>query len=340
VDTASHSASLAAMAIIDRRCAVADHGALMALPEGSRLFIGDGGLETVMIFEEGLELPEFASFTLLRDEAGRAALRRYYEGFLAIAAEHGTGFVFDPPTWRASEKWGAALGYSQADIGDLNREAVAFAREICELAAGDVPVAVTGMIGPEGDGYSPESQLSDAEAEEYHAKQVGVFAAEGVDMISGLTMTYVEEAVGIVRAAGAAGLPVTVSFTVETDGRLPSGEPLREAVERLDAETGKAALFQMINCAHPTHFTAELEGDGAWLGRIGGIRANASRRSHAELDEAEELDSGAPKELGAEYAALESRLPALRVVGGCCGTDQRHVASICSHLAQGMRPTP
>jgi S-methylmethionine-dependent homocysteine/selenocysteine methylase len=305
----------------------------MALPDGSQLFIGDGGLETVMIFEEGLELPEFASFTLLRDEAGRAALRRYYEGFLAIAAEHGTGFTFDPPTWRASEKWGAALGYSPAAIGDLNREAVAFAREVCERGAGDVPVAVTGMIGPEGDGYSPESLLSAAEAEEYHAKQVGVFAAEGVDMVSGMTMTYVEEAVGIVRAAGAAGLPVTVSFTVETDGRLPSGEPLREAVERLDAETGGAALFQMINCAHPTHFTAELEGDGAWLGRIGGIRANASRRSHAELDEAEELDSGAPEELGAEYAALEPRLPDLRVVGGCCGTDQRHVASICAHLA-------
>jgi S-methylmethionine-dependent homocysteine/selenocysteine methylase len=304
----------------------------MALPDGSQVFIGDGGLETVMIFEERLELPEFASFTLLRDEAGRAALGRYYEGFLAIAAEHGTGFTFDPPTWRASEKWGAALGYSPADIADLNREAVAFAREVCERAAGEVPVAIAGTIGPEGDGYRPESFLSVAEAEEYHAKQIVIFAAEGVDMVSGLTMTYVEEAAGMVRAAAAAGLPVTVSFTVETDGRLPSGEPLREAVERLDAETGGAALYQMINCAHPTHFAAELAGEEAWLGRIGGIRANASRRSHAELDEAEELDSGDPEELGAEYAALAPRLPDLRVVGGCCGTDQRHVASICAHL--------
>jgi S-methylmethionine-dependent homocysteine/selenocysteine methylase len=300
----------------------------MALPDGSQVFIGDGGLETVMIFEEHLELPEFASFTLLRDEAGRAALRRYYEGFLAIAAEHGTGFTFDPPTWRASEKWGAALGYSPADIADLNREAVAFAREVCGRAAGEVPVAIAGTIGPEGDGYRPESFLSVAKAEEYHAKQIAIFAAEEVDMVSGLTMTYVEEAAGIVRAAAAAGLPVTVSFTVETDGRLPSGE----AVERLDAETGGAALYQMINCAHPTHFAAELAGEEAWLGRIGGIRANASRRSHAELDEAEELDSGDPEELGAEYAALAPRLPDLRVVGGCCGTDQRHVASICAHL--------
>jgi homocysteine S-methyltransferase len=304
----------------------------MALPDGSQPFIGDGGLETVMIFEEGLELPEFASFTLLRDEAGRAALRRYYEGFLAIAAKYGTGFTFDPPTWRASEKWGEMLGYSPADIADVNREAVAFAREVCAGAAGEVPVAIVGTIGPEGDGYEPESFLSAAEAEAYHAKQIAVFAAEGVDMVAGMTITYVEEGIGIVRAAAAAGLPVTVSFTVETDGRLPSGEPLREAVERLDAETGGAALYQMINCAHPTHFAAELTGGDAWLSRIGGIRANASRRSHAELDEATELDAGDPRELGAEYAALAPRLPDLRVVGGCCGTDRRHVASICAAL--------
>ena len=305
----------------------------MALPDGKRLFIGDGGLETVMIFEEGLELPEFASFTLLREEAGRAALRRYYEGFLAIASEHGTGYTFDPPTWRASEKWGQALGYSPAAVGDFNREAIAFAREVCEAAAGEVPVAICGTVGPEGDGYSPDSFLSAGEAEEYHAKQIGVFAGEGVDMISAYTLTYVEEAVGIVRAAAAAGVPVSLSFTVETDGRLPSEEPLREAVERLDAETEGAALYQMINCAHPTHFAAALAGGDAWLGRIGGVRANASRRSHAELDEAEELDSGDPEELGTEYAELESGLPDLRVVGGCCGTDQRHVASICAHLA-------
>jgi S-methylmethionine-dependent homocysteine/selenocysteine methylase len=305
----------------------------MALPDGTKLFLGDGGLETVMIFEEGLELPEFASFTLLREEAGRAAMRRYYEGFLSLAAEYGHGYAFDPPTWRASEKWGAALGFSAAEVADLNREAVAFAREVCERSAGEVPVAIVGTIGPEGDGYRPDSFLAAAEAEDYHAKQVAVFAGEGVDMISGLTMTYAEEAIGIVRAAAAAGLPVTVSFTVETDGRLPSGEPLREAVERVDAETDGAALYLMVNCAHPTHFAAELTGEGAWLGRIGGVRANASRRSHAELDEAEELDSGDPEELGAEYAAFAPRLPDLRLVGGCCGTDRRHVAGICAHLA-------
>lgn len=304
----------------------------MALPDGKRLFIGDGGLETVLVFEEGMELPEFASFPLLREEAGRAAMRRYYEGFLAVAAEHGTGYAFDTPTWRASARWGEALGFSRTQVDDFNREAVAFAREVC-AGAGETPVALCGTLGPEDDGYDPGRFLSAAEAEEYHGRQIAAFAGEGVDMISAMTMTYVEEAIGIVRAAVGTGLPVAVSFTVETDGRLPSEEPLREAVERLDAETGGAALYQMVNCAHPTHFAAELAGDGAWLGRIGGIRANASRRSHAELDEAEELDGGDPAELGAEYAELAPRLPGLRVVGGCCGTDQRHVASICAHLA-------
>lgn len=305
----------------------------MALPDGSQLFIGDGGLETTMIFEEGFELPEFASFTLLRDEAGRAALRRYYESFLAIAADHGTGFTCDPPTWRASERWGEKLGYSRAEIADLNREAVAFVREVCDRSAGEVPVAIVGTIGPHGDGYHPDSFLSAAEAEDYHARQVAVFAAEGVDMVAAMTITYVEEGVGVVRAAAAAGVPVVISFTVETDGRLPSGEPLREAVERLDDETGGAATYQMVNCAHPTHFAAELGGGEPWLSRIGGIRANASRRSHAELDEATELDSGDPAELGSEYAAMVPGLPNLRVVGGCCGTDQRHVAAICDRVA-------
>ncbi|MBS1844007.1 MAG: homocysteine S-methyltransferase family protein, partial [Actinobacteria bacterium] len=179
----------------------------------------------------------------------------------------------------------------------------------------------------------PDSFLSAAEAEEYHARQVGVFAAEGVDMVAAMTMTYVEEGVGVVHAAAAYGVPVVISFTVETDGRLPSGEPLREAVERLDDETGGAALFQMVNCAHPTHFAAELGGGEPWLSRIGGIRANASRRSHAELDESTELDAGDPAELGAEYRALVPDLPDIRVVGGCCGTDRRHVDAICADLA-------
>jgi homocysteine S-methyltransferase len=305
----------------------------MGIPDGERAFIGDGGLETTMIFEEGIELPEFASFLLLEDGRGREALRRYYEGFLELARRHEVGFTIDTPTWRASQSWGAQLGYSPRRLADLNREAVELGHELREEWEGPTtPVAVCGTVGPEGDAYRPARELSAAEAEEYHAAQMAAFAAAGAEMASAYTLSYVEEAIGIVRAAGAAGLPVSISFTVETDGRLPSGEPLEEAVERLDAETGAAAEYLMVNCAHPTHFAAELESGGGWVARIGGVRANASRRSHAELDQAEDLDSGDPEELGREYAALAPSLPGLRVLGGCCGTDRRHLARICDEV--------
>jgi homocysteine S-methyltransferase len=256
----------------------------MPIPSGEPMYIGDGGVETTMIFAEGFDLPEFAAFPLLAEPRGREALRRYYEGFADIARRH---------------------------------------------EAPRTPIAICGAIGPEGDAYHPERALSAGQAEDYHATQIGTLADAGVEMVAAYTLTYTEEAIGIVRAAGAARVPVSIAFTVETDGRLPSEEPLREAMERLDAETGAATAYLMINCAHPTHFEADLAEGGAWLERIGGIRANASRRSHEELDASPELDSGDPEELGREYAALLDKLPGLRVLGGCCGTDQRHIARIC-----------
>jgi homocysteine S-methyltransferase len=302
----------------------------MPIPDGERLYTGDGGLETTMIFREGFELPEFAAFTLLAEPAGREALRLYYGDFIAIAAEHGYGFTLDTPTWRASAGWGEKLGYTEAEIADVNRDAVELAGEIRAAAESQpTPIALCGVLGPQGDGYHPAQVLGAGEAEKYHAAQTGVLAATGVDMVAAYTLTYAEEAIGIVRAAAAAGVPVSISFTVETDDRLPSEEPLSEAIERVDAETAGAAAYFMVNCAHPTHFAGVLERGGPWLDRLGGIRANASRRNHAELDELPSLDSGNPAELASEYRALEPHLPSLRVLGGCCGTDQRHIAAIC-----------
>jgi S-methylmethionine-dependent homocysteine/selenocysteine methylase len=300
-------------------------------PSGERLFIGDGGLETTLIFREGLDLPEFASYVLLRDPAGVEALRRYYGDYLEIARRRGTGFTLDTPTWRANADWGEKLGDSAAALAEVNREAVALAEEIrgAEESAG-TPIAICGTIGPRGDAYHPEELMSAEAAERYHRAQIGVFAETSVDMVGAYTLTYAEEAIGIVRAAAANEMPVVISFTLETDGRLPSGQSLGEAINLVDAETDGASAYFMINCAHPSHFAAVIEGGGAWLERLGGIRANASSKSHAELDQATELDAGDPDALGAEYRALKSRLPSARVLGGCCGTDQRHVDSICA----------
>jgi S-methylmethionine-dependent homocysteine/selenocysteine methylase len=300
------------------------------LPGGGKLFLGDGGLETTMIFERGLDLPEFASFTLLERPEGIAALNEYYRGYLEIAKQNGTGITLDTPTWRANADWGERLGYSASRLAEANRRAVGLAEEIRdgeEIAA--TPIAVCGTLGPRGDAYAPESTMSPGEAESYHAPQIETFRAAGVDMVGAYTLAYAEEGIGIARAAAAAGVPAVISFTLETDGRLPSGEPLQEAIARVDAETESAPAFFMINCAHPSHFAGVLAAPGEWKRRLGGIRANASRRSHEELDEATELDAGDPAELAAEYADLKQVLPEVRVLGGCCGTDTRHVAGIC-----------
>jgi homocysteine S-methyltransferase len=300
------------------------------LPQLSdELFLTDGGLETTLIFHRGIDLPAFAAFVLLKDEAGTEEIRRYYESYLALAKEHDAGFVLDSPTWRASPRWAGEVGYSDEALDEANRRAISLMAELRDRHQDEIsPIVISGQIGPQDDGYDPERKLSADEAAEYHSTQIRTFADTEADMVAALTMTYADEAIGIARAAQAEGLPVAISFTVETDGALPSGEPLSQAIEETDAATGGGPAYYMINCAHPTHFESVL--GGSWTTRIHGLRANASTKSHAELDEAPELDDGDPEDLGVRYAGLRGQLPRLNVLGGCCGTDDRHVARICS----------
>ena len=303
-------------------------------PLDGSLFLTDGGLETFLIFHRGLDLPEFAAFDLLKDEVGREELRDYYRPFLDLAAENGVGFILESPTWRANPRWGAAIGYDEPSLASANRDAIRLMEELRESAEGDRPILISGCIGPHDDGYSPSELLDAPEARSYHAFQVGTFSEASVDLVTAVTMTYVEEAIGIARAATELDVPAVISFTVETDGRLPSGQPLGEAIEQVDADTESEVAYFMVNCAHPTHFASVLNEGGAWLPRIQGLRANASRMSHAELDEATELDDGDPEDLAARYAAIREQLPRLNVLGGCCGTDHRHVSQICSAVIE------
>jgi homocysteine S-methyltransferase len=305
------------------------------LPQlGDRLFLTDGGLETTLIFHERLDLPCFAAFDLLKDETGIAILRRYYDRYVAIARAHGVGVVLEAPTWRANPDWGARLGYDAGALSDANRKAIGLLLEIrADAETASTPMVISGNLGPRGDGYRPEARMTAAEAKSYHAQQIKTFAQIDADLVSAFTINYVEEAVGIVQAARAADLPVVISYTVETDGRLPSGDGLEEAIGRTDAETDGYAAYYMINCAHPTHFRHVLDAGGIWRQRIGGLRANASCRSHAELDDSSELDAGNPDELGNQYLELWRLLPRLTVLGGCCGTDHRHVEAIVAACA-------
>jgi S-methylmethionine-dependent homocysteine/selenocysteine methylase len=263
-------------------------------------FLTDGGIETTLIFLEGLELPDFAAFDLLKRTDGEAALRKYFRAYAALAQRFGTGLILESATWRASGDWGARLGYGPAELADANRRAIGLLQEIRdELRGHPKPVVISGCVGPRGDGYQPANTMSEREAEAYHTAQIQTFRATAADMITAITMNYVDEAVGIVRAATRAGLPVAVSFTVETDGRLPTGQTLRTAIENVDAATSAGPAYYMVNCAHPTHFEGVLLGGPPWVRRIRGVRANASRKSHAELNESSELDIGNPAELGA-----------------------------------------
>lgn len=309
------------------------------LPQLSgRLFLTDGGIETTLIFHEHLDLPHFAAFSLLNNSDGLEALRKYFRTYACLAQKYAVGFILESPTWRANPDWGAKLGYADRALADANRQAIELMTAIRgEFENETTEVVISGCIGPRGDGYNPTAVMSAAEAEQYHSAQIKTFSESEADMVTAITMNYVEEAIGIARAAASFGMPVAISFTVETDGRLPTGQKLKDAIEGVDEATSNAPAYYMINCAHPSHFADVLSAEEPWTQRIRGLRANASTQSHAELNESTELDAGNPAELGSQYRDLLNTLTNLNVLGGCCGTDHRHVEEICKAVVRSLR---
>ncbi len=306
------------------------------LPQLSRPFLTDAGLETDFVFNRGIDLPHFASVTLLRTEEGRNALDDYFRDFLNLAERKGSGFILESATWRASLDWAEPLGLSGSELDSLNRAAVAMLVRLREEYRAKVPdIVVSGCIGPRGDGYDPGTIMAVDEAEAYHLHQAQVLSSAGADMLSAITMTNVPEAIGVAQAARGLGASVAISFTVETDGRLPTGDSLAQAVSSVDEATGGYPAYFMINCAHPTHFSTSLEEGAEWTSRIRGVRANASRCSHAELDAMTELDTGNPAEFADLHRDLRERFPQINVLGGCCGTDLRHVTAIAEACLPG-----
>lgn len=302
-----------------------------SLPQlGGDFFMTDGGIETTLVFLEGLELPHFAAFHLFKTREGERALRKYFLTYTELARKFNTGLILETATWRSSTSWGEMLGYDKQALAEVNRRAVRLIEEIrSEHETLATPIVISGCVGPRGDGYIADRAMSEMEAEDYHRTQIETFASTAADFVTAITMNYVEEAVGLARAAKQANMPVVISFTVETDGRLPTGQSLGDAIKQVDDATSGYPAYFMINCAHPSHFDKVVDGDEPWVARIRGLRANASRMSHAELNEATELDAGAPPELGQEYAWLRKRqLRHLNVMGGCCGTDHRHIEHI------------
>ena len=302
-----------------------------ALPQLSNdLFLTDGGAETTFIFHNGWDLPYFAAFDMLQTREGRATLYQYYMTYTQIAEQFGIGLVLESPTWRASADWGAQLGYTRETLANANRQAIMLLEEVRAASRLEQPMVISGCLGPRADGYVVDQDMSIQQAERYHYEQIATFANTAADMVCAMTLNYAEEAIGIAHAADRTNMPVVISFTVETDGNLPTGQSLQSAIESVDEATASYPSYYMINCAHPSHFAHVLRKGGRWLERIQGLRANASCKSHAELDEATELDIGDPVALGQEYAELKQQLPRLNVLGGCCGTDHRHIEQVAT----------
>ena len=299
-----------------------------ALPQLSdAIFLTDSGIETDLIFNGGFELPEFAAFVLLGDAVGYIALREYFLRHVAVARAYECGVILEAPTWRASRDWGDLLGYSAAQLHDVNERAISLLADIRHAHPG-TPIVISGCIGPRSDAYEPSSRMTAEQAQAYHREQIEWLAATPADVVHAMTLTYADEAIGITRAAMDLDVPVVISFTTETDGRLPDGMSLADAIAAVDRATNDGPAYYGINCSHPTHFGPAFPSDDDGGRRIRSVRANASSKSHAELDESDTLDTGDPAELAGLYRALRSDHPQLTILGGCCGTDAMHVDAI------------
>jgi len=307
------------------------------------LWVTDGGLEADLIHHHGVDLPGSAAFPLLGTTEGRALLTSYYSGFAQVARRTGTGLLLETPTWRANPDWVVALGGSPQDVRRINLESVVFLAGLGEmlLASGALSTAaktgtsgrqsddgafqVRGVIGPKGNGYLPERRPTAEEFADYHSVQAAALCDGGVSWVTAYTLSTLAEAVGVVRAARAHSLKVGICFTVESDGRLPDGSPVAAAVEELWQRSAPDGL--LLNCASPSHIVRALEDDG-WGRLVTGLRVDASGPSHAELDSSEQLDEGDLQDLVRDFQRLTARLPNLEVVGGCCGSDARHIAEL------------
>lgn len=305
------------------------------LPQNTgKICITDGGLETDLVFHKQIALPEFASYDLLKSDEGYTTLLDYFMEYAELAKQYKVGLILETPTWRANSDWGAKIGDSQESLVQINLTSVKLIEEVRHQFENEhTPIIISGCIGPRGDGYQPDFFMSISEAQRYHQLQIETFAQSNADMVAALTINYIDEAIGITLAAQQVNLPVCISFTVETDGKLPTGETLAEAIDAVDQASQTEPVYYMINCAHPTHFLNVLKED-ICKKRLRGLRANASTCSHAELDEAEHLDEGNPEELGKQFSTIRRQYPFVNIIGGCCGTDIRHIRQITEYCSK------
>ncbi|PMG07031.1 homocysteine methyltransferase [Vibrio breoganii] len=290
------------------------------------------GIDTELLFTHNQPLPGYASYPLLAKSSTRAIIEKMYIDLIALAKRYQTAVILDAMTWIASSQRGAMIGLNEHQLRDFNLDAIDLMAQVRDRC-GDLPTLLSAQIGPREDGYQANNQMSANESLGYHSTQIDTYKLTKADFITASTLSYPEEAAGIVLAAKSANIPVVVSFTVELDGNLPNGESLEDAIAKVDGLTKRYASYFMINCAHPSHFSHSFT-QQPWEQRIKGIVVNASKCSHAELDRCETLDSGDPFTLGKEVAEICRQNTQISVVGGCCGTNLDHLEQIMKNLRE------
>ncbi len=296
-----------------------------------------GGFETWLQYVDGFTLHHFCGFELLNDDRGLAWMKDYHRKVVEAAVANGFGVINEGLHYRASRDWGGLIGFSRESLEEINIRGIDFYKDFArEYGSADTPMIIGGVIGPRGDAYNIGRTPDAAEAEDYHSEQILTFRKAGADLVTAMTFSSVEEAIGLARAAKSAAMPVVISFLVARGGRLKGGESLEEAITRVDAATGHAPAYYMINCTHPTEFEPGLS-EGDWTGRLGGFMPNAVAMETLDLCKLGHLEDGDPNELGAQMAGLAKRFPRVSVWGGCCGTDGRHIDQITRQVSQIRR---
>lgn len=296
-----------------------------------------GGIETWLQYVDGFELRHFCLFELLDDKRGVACLTDYHRKLVEAAVPHGFGVINEGLHYRASRDWGELIGYSREGLEEINIRGIEFYKDFArEYDSPETPMIVGGVIGPRGDAYNVARAMAAAEAEDYHSEQILTFKKAGADQITAATLSSIEEAIGIARAAKAADMPVVISLFVKQGGRLSGGETVEEAITKVDAATGNVPAYYMINCTHPTEFEPALTADD-WNRRLGGFMPNAVAMETLDLCKLGHLEDGNPEELGGQMADLARRFPHIHVWGGCCGTDGRHIGQIAQQVSEVRR---
>ncbi len=303
-------------------------------------YLTEGGTETEIMYKYGFELPEFAVFPLLDQPRAVTELRGMYARYLDTAARHGVGVIMGGLDYRASPDWAALLGYSRESLAEMQLRSIDFLRDVAKPYEGQLPsLLFAGIIGPRGDAYTVDDTITAEEAEEYHSEQMATLARAEVDLVEALTFNSVPEAVGVARAAARCGLPVSISFTLDSTSRLHSGPSLKDAIETVDELANEdRPAFYGINCSHPFEFMPALE-PGGWFERVRSLRPNAAMMDKISLCTLGHLEIGDPAALGELMGGLARRFPHIDIWGGCCGTWETHLDEIARNVREAREPS-